>query len=402
MIINERIKDRILPLIFLVSLIILYLFAPFSISSSAVGLVLYFVIFVLVLLSFGTVQIRMIPYAFLGLLLIVISSLLTLLINPDNIIASNLGVLLIVFSTLFVSVFVLKIQSKVNLDCILIPLNVIVFIWGIMYIFHFSPATDFFYKIYSNGDDPYFWRSIYLGKPVMSLRFHGRAGYAYGGMFLLNYFRCNSKSISLRKKIFYFAHLIILDLYIFLLQSNAGVIMGMTFAVVLLLLLFKFIKIDRNFGLIVFIAVLFFVIIFNYRSIFTELSDLASSDSNGFLGRYINNKFTENVYYILRGGIGFYTVDNVFLSDSGILVSLTRGSIAFTVVFYACIIKFIISNFRKEYAIPIILFLFSYELAYTNLIGVYNGLTWLILFKFFADNWIPTSSPKVKRWGNLK
>lgn len=263
--------------------------------------------------------------------------------------------------------------------------DIIVMIWGLCFIVGFSPVTELTSALYGATGDGFFYRSILLRKPVISLRFHGQAGYAYMNLFMLNYFLSEKKLGKFQKKIMQVAQFVLM-IYSVCLQSNSGYVIAVVMGVLLTYRYFKVYgpKVFIVWGIVI-IAVVYVLV--SQDIVSQAINHAMTGEKNGFLGRY-SGLFAKNFEIISNYyASGIYTItDHTVKSDSGILVSLTRGNIPFVISYYALIGSFLKRNFEKTESTLIALVFLCYEFAYTFLIGRYHGLYWLIIYKICLDS----------------
>lgn len=370
---------------FLLAVVFMYFFSPYKLNTSiAVNFLIGLSIMFFSLYHGKMTKKRALLVLFVIFYLMAVTLFAGLAIPYSK--ELDLGVFLIIVSICVYCGCDFQFPASNMAEKIIAALDVIVIIWGLCFLIGFSPMTDLTSRLYGADGDAFFSRSILLRKPVISLRFHGQAGYAYINLFLLNYFLSEGEKIrKAEKKIMRISQFIFM-VYAVCLQSNSGYVIALVMGV---FLTYRYFKIYGAKVFIVWgIAIIAVLYVLMSKGIISHAIDHAmTGEKNGFLGRY-SGLFAGNLEIISKYyASGIYTIENYTVkSDSGILVALTRGNIIFVISYYALIGTFLKRNFEKKEALLIALVFLCYEFAYTFLIGRYQGLYWLIMYKICLDS----------------
>ena len=220
-------------------------------------------------------------------------------------------------------------------------------------------------------------------KPILIFGVHNLAAFFYMGFFMLTYFYFYYKGEYkyLVQSIFY------LILIVFLRCSTS--FMFLIFA------LFIFIYFNKRSYKVIFIsmAILIVCIIFYNSDIFILYKNALSSNSNGFIPRYLEgfstlyksnyDVLTENVL-----GIG-YTVGDIttglYYADSGYILTLTTGGLFYFFSFYIMFARFLKINLKVS-QVFIIVFLLIMLMEFGFITFFYYKTIAFILFIVFSAN----------------
>lgn len=382
---SVTISRSTISVLFLLGTIFMYFFAPYSVNTSiAVNL---FVGALIIALSLYLGKIKKNRFCLaLGIViyLILITAVAGMTIPYKK--EADLGVFLIIVSICIFCASDFHFKSNKHVQFIVVLLDLVVIVWGMAFVLQLDSVTYLTSRIYGASGDQFYYRSILLGKPVLSLRFHGQAGYAYINLFLLNYILSHKPGINkIAKRIMVISQFIFI-LYSVCLQSNSGYLIALVMGVFLTYHYFQI------YGPKVFFVWLPVVLFVGYYLISNDIVSYAiqhatSGEKNGFLGRY-SGLYTGNIHIISDYfASGIYTItDYTVKSDSGFIVALTRGNIPFLLAYYYLIWSFLRRNINRKEANLIIAIFLAYEFAYTFLIGRYQGLYWMIIYKICLDS----------------
>lgn len=378
-------KGQLQVALLLIFVVFMYFFAPYSVNTSIIVNCVCGVLIIVASFTFGHITKDSFQHFILTEVYVIIVTVVAGLIIPYEK-ELDLGVMLIFTATCVFCMGKYRLKASLNIYRCVAIFDLIIILWGVAYIFNISAITDWSYNTYAAVGDSFFNRSILLGKPVLSLRFHGQAAYAYINIFFLHYFLMDKKKKKGLSNRILQVTMFILPVFAVCLQANAGYIVAGVMLVFLTIMYYK----KWGYRVLLFwVPCLVLIVYFGYTSglLSEALTHLFTGEKNGFLGRY--SGLYEGNFEIMANyfASGMYTISGKTIkADSGLVVTLTRGNIPLVILYYSLIWRFLKKNFYRKNAIIIAGIFLAYEFAYTFLIGRYNGLYWLIIYKICLDS----------------
>lgn len=255
---------------------------------------------------------------------------------------------------------VLKIFNLVNFILITI---------GFFMIFGNVPIGKMLINYYSDFYPELVPNMVERGKPVISFGTHSIAAFYMFLFFFLNF----KTYQTLNKKIYFLISLVYLY-FCLELKSNTGLFL-LIFGI---LILFYSIKNKGIFLLKALLPLIATVLLFHeeinnfWLNLQAEIIMTASSQDNGFLGRYVGGIQSKNLEFILNNpfnAIGFSSNSSDFvLFDSGLVSTAIRGTIILSVIMYLTLFLFFKKNLiNKRMAVFMFFIFFIFETGFNNL-----------------------------------
>lgn len=292
------------------------------------------------------------------------------------------------FLYITIPLILFSINIEFNLDCTFYSkvfdiIFVFILIGNVLSFFNFFNINSFLVDHYTQYLDYITNYQLMTKKPILIFGVHNLAAFFYMGFFMLTYFYFYYKGEYkyLVQSIFY------LILIVFLRCSTS--FMFLIFA------LFIFIYFNKRSYKVIFIsmAILIVCIIFYNSDIFILYKNALSSNSNGFIPRYLEgfstlyksnyDVLTENVL-----GIG-YTVGDIttglYYADSGYILTLTTGGLFYFFSFYIMFARFLKINLKVS-QVFIIVFLLIMLMEFGFITFFYYKTIAFILFIVFSAN----------------
>ena len=270
-------------------------------------------------------------------------------------------------------------------------INALNILLGILIVFDNSFVNEVFLKNYAAYYENLLPNMLYDNKPVLFFSSHSRAAFHLFLFFFMTYvaYKHTKNRVYL---LFSFCYIFL----IFHLGSNTSYM----FLAISVLILGSYL-IKYKFKGILFSAILLSLAgLFNLQKIIGSLQDMRLqfsntlfSQRNGFLGRYSENgQLAENIRFMkgnLFRPVGLGYSDDLFFSDSGMILYTLRGTIILTLLIYFGLYTFLKRNLKHKYHV-LILFLAIFLMDLGSPALTYFRTLYLIPFVLVFLNSIST------------
>lgn len=336
----------------LVFLFLIGIFIPTSFNYqingglSVAGLLLMSVLLVIWLMFEGRIPRK----SFFLVLTINAILLFSTLISPFNEYSYGALVPIITFSILFcLNLKNLSIGKKSLLVFNLI--NVVNIVLGLLIIADVAVVKDIFLKYYAAYYPELLPNMLSENKPVLFFSSHSRAAFHLFLFFAVTLFAYRHTN-----KTYYLLFTLGYMFLIFNLKSNTSYAFSVLALSILLIFLFRY-KFRMLLSATIIVSI---VSIFNLSKVLSfveglyfQISYTFLSQSNGLIGRYSSDGIlADNIRYMadnLFRPVGLGYSDELFFSDSGIVLFTLRGTIVMTLLIYACLFVFLRRNLNYKY-----------------------------------------------------
>lgn len=277
------------------------------------------------------------------------------LFSPFNDFSFGAILAFITFSLIFcLNLYNIKFGEKIITLFLLV--NILNIVLGFLIIYNNQFVNDILLKSYAAYYPKLVPNMLYDNKPVLMFSSHSRAAFHLFLFFFLSLVGYKHT----QKKIFFIFSLC----YIFLilnLDSNTGYMFLVFSCLIMSVYLIRY-KLRHFFHSIVLGSV---VVIFNLNKILVYLNEkyfifskTLSSESNGIIGRFSESGILANNFkymidnYFRPVGLGYS--NDLFYSDSGIMLYTLRGTVILTILIYVGLYMFLKRNIYHKYQVYIL------------------------------------------------
>ncbi len=353
-------------------------------------LIPFIVIFLLAILFFiNKVYLQNMVLSFFMLVLLLFFTFIQLHIN--NHIFTRIswgGFLSYIAIFLIYSISYEKIGSENIVYKLFVLTNIFVLIMGFLIILDLPIVEAFFIKNYSVGYPELVHNMLAVNKPVTFFGSHSIAAFFYYLFFAINFITYRYKA----KKIFLFIGALNLIEMSFLNSVSALLLLCISIAQILIYI-FKYNKRLALFSIPVIASFVLFLF-FTYKDV---VINILLRQNNGFLGRFgENGVLGTNLSYISTHilSIGLWYSDELYFTDSGIIINLMKGSILLVFLMYGGLYLLFKNNINNITVVRMLTFMFViFEIAYPIL--NYSRMTFLLPFFVIYLNKLTNDNNKI-------